>query len=89
MHGLIAGLDPAGPWFEHNDYSNGLNPSRARLVDVIHTNGEEFIAMNLGTMKPLGHVDFYPNGGGRQPGCILDPLRKKRSLSAQDIGQSI
>lgn len=30
--------------------------------------------MNLGTMRVLGHADFYPNGGGRQPECILDPL---------------
>ena len=53
----------------------GLNPSSADLVDVIHTNGVAGVVLNLGTMKVLGHVDFYPNGGGRQPECLLDPFR--------------
>jgi hypothetical protein len=44
---------------------------------VAHTNGEPGIILNLGTMKPLGHMDFYPNGGGEQPGCILDPFVKE------------
>ena len=29
---------------------------------------------NLGTLKPLGHKDFYPNGGGLMPGCIFDTM---------------
>jgi len=70
-----AGLDPAGPLFENRDWMAGLNPSSADLVDVIHTNGVAGVVLNLGTMKILGHVDFYPNGGGRQPECLLDPLK--------------
>ena len=69
------GLDPAGPLFEGKDWNCGLNPNSASYVDVMHTNGETNIVMHLGTMKILGHADFYPNGGGRQPQCTLDPLR--------------
>jgi len=72
--GRITGMDPAGPLFENREWSVGLNPSCADLVDVMHTNGQASLVLNLGTMKQLGHVDFYPNGGGTQPECILDPL---------------
>lgn len=72
----ITGLDPAGPWFENEDRSIGLNPEAASYVDVIHTHGLAHMTavFNLGTLKPMGHADFYPNGGDRQPGCYLDPI---------------
>jgi pancreatic triacylglycerol lipase len=79
--GRITGMDPAGPWFEGKDHPDiGLDPSDATLVDVMHTNGEAGIILNLGTMKPLGHMDFYPNGGGTQPGCIFDPWTKPEDI---------
>lgn len=68
------GLDPAGPWFEHGDLSVGLNPSSADLVDVIHTDGGWFLWYHwygLGMLKAIGHIDFYPNGGTYQPGCLM------------------
>ena len=72
--GRIIGLDPAGPWFKGKDSPVvGLDPSDAVLVDVIHTNGESYVGDNCGTLKPFGHRDFYPNGGGTQPNCVLDP----------------
>ena len=63
-------MDPAGPLFENYDDSIGLNPSNGDLVDVIHTHGKGGPVMNYGTLKPMGHLDFYPNEGGMQPGCV-------------------
>ncbi|KAK2161141.1 hypothetical protein NP493_1601g00015 [Ridgeia piscesae] len=59
----ITGLDPAGPKYSGNEDA-GLVARSADFVDVIHT-GANF----LGIMSPVGHVDFYPNGGKHQPGC--------------------
>jgi len=47
-----------------------LSRADATFVDVIHTDGG-----NLGFARPIGHADFYPNGGSRhQPGCDLKSL---------------
>ncbi|XP_045707848.1 lipase member I [Phyllostomus hastatus] len=62
--GRITGLDPAGPKFSGKPSNGRLDYTDAKFVDVIHsdTNG-------LGIKEPLGHIDFYPNGGKKQPGC--------------------
>ncbi|OWR50707.1 hypothetical protein KGM_207581 [Danaus plexippus plexippus] len=65
----ITGLDPAGPLFEFQDPRARLDQSDAKFVDVIHSNGETLILGGLGAAQPLGHVDFYPNGGRVQHGC--------------------
>jgi len=41
-----------------------IDKSDANFVDIIHTNGN-----GLGLIKPLGHIDFYPNGGIAQLKC--------------------
>jgi len=66
--GRITGLDPAGPWFNGRDEMARLNPNTADLVDVMHTDGNS-LAVYYGMLTPIGHMDFYPNGGRDQPKC--------------------
>uniref|UniRef100_A0A8C5ITC9 Lipase domain-containing protein n=1 Tax=Junco hyemalis TaxID=40217 RepID=A0A8C5ITC9_JUNHY len=65
-HGLkgAQGLDPAGPSFTGEPPDHRLDPTDAQFVDVIHSDIDA-----LGFRKPLGTIDFYPNGGMYQPGC--------------------
>ncbi|RWS05831.1 Pancreatic lipase-related protein 1-like protein, partial [Leptotrombidium deliense] len=65
----ITGLDPASPLFEGYSEKVRLDPSDAEFVDVIHTNGDSFIRGGLGSVMPMGHLDFCPNGGREQVGC--------------------
>ncbi|XP_070537998.1 pancreatic triacylglycerol lipase-like [Ptychodera flava] len=67
----ISGLDPAGPDFSGKGASDRLDPTDAQFVDVLHTDGEPLWQGGFGYYEPCGHVDFYPNGGTRQPGCGL------------------
>ncbi|XP_036059337.1 lipase member I [Onychomys torridus] len=62
--GRITGLDPAGPRFSGKPSDSRLDYTDAKFVDVIHTDSN-----GLGILEPLGHIDFYPNGGRKQPGC--------------------
>ncbi|KAJ4428052.1 hypothetical protein ANN_24066 [Periplaneta americana] len=58
-------LDPAKPIFEIKGLEDRLDPSDAEFVQVIHTAGGF-----LSFLEPLGHADFYPNGGKNpQPSC--------------------
>ncbi|XP_050534680.1 pancreatic triacylglycerol lipase-like isoform X1 [Daktulosphaira vitifoliae] len=70
--GRITGLDPAEPHFSQTDPMIRLDPSDALYVDIIHTDSQPFIKggeLGLGMSQPIGHLDFYPNGGENQPGC--------------------
>ncbi|GAB1300378.1 Lipase, member I [Apodemus speciosus] len=57
-------LDPAGPRFSGKPSNSRLDYTDAKFVDVIHSDSK-----GLGILEPSGHIDFYPNGGRKQPGC--------------------
>ncbi|XP_075071208.1 pancreatic lipase-related protein 2-like isoform X2 [Mixophyes fleayi] len=69
----ITGLSPAGPYFEDTPPEVRLNHADAVFVDAIHSDGTSIIANlgfgGFGMMEPVGHLDFYPNGGKHMPGC--------------------
>lgn len=41
-----------------------LNSHDAHFVNNLHTDYQF-----LGIGRAIGHADFFPNGGGEQPGC--------------------
>ena len=78
--GRITGLDPANLYFEQVP-AKMLSKEDAKLVDVIHTNGGDFMTGDYGTAQAIGTVDFYPNGGEYMPGCEHDSLSQKNMIT--------
>ena len=70
--GRISGLDAAGLYFTYMPTFVRLDTSDAMFVDNYHTDGSHILFSGYGTPQPMGHLDFYPNGGRTQPGC--DPV---------------
>ena len=68
---MSTALDPAKPLFDHDMTfeDERVSISDANLVDVIHTNAGRINDGACGLPEPLGHADFYPNGGVYQTGC--------------------
>jgi hypothetical protein len=56
--GRVTGIDPAGPFMKLLKPQDRLSRSKGTFVDNVHTQSELF-----GTAVPLGHLDFYANGG--------------------------
>ncbi|GFS13714.1 pancreatic triacylglycerol lipase [Elysia marginata] len=69
--GRISGLDPAQPGYHNFSEEVRLDKSDARFVDVIHTDAIPFGTIGgYGIIEPIGDIDFYPNAGRHQPGCM-------------------
>ncbi|XP_071444098.1 pancreatic lipase-related protein 2-like [Hetaerina americana] len=85
----ITGLDPAGPLFNKLPKFVRLDSSDATFVDVIHSDAEDF---GYGIQDVSGHLDFFPNGGYRQPGAEVPgiPLSiiPEEIVEATDLGSS-
>jgi len=84
--GRITGMDPAGPYFTGTPDFIRIDPTDAIFVDNIHTDSDPIYFLGYGTDQPMGHVDFYPNGGHDQPGC--DPVSIGIDV-IQDIDEGI
>ncbi|XP_067138167.1 pancreatic triacylglycerol lipase-like [Centruroides vittatus] len=67
--GRVTSLDPAAPGYLKNPPEHRIDIGDALFVDIIHTNAEERFK-GYGYPYPVAHVDFYPNGGVNQPGCL-------------------
>ncbi|XP_069837854.1 pancreatic lipase-related protein 2-like [Dendropsophus ebraccatus] len=66
----ITGLDPAEPYFQGTPPEVRLDPSDALLVDAIHTDTlPTILKLGYGISQTVGHLDFFPNGGKKMPGC--------------------
>lgn len=67
--GRITGLDPAEPFFSDVDPLVRLDRTDAAFVDIVHSHAKSFAHGGMGLAQPIGHLDFYPNGGFDNPGC--------------------
>lgn len=69
-------MNPAGPLFDVGNPATRLDFTDAEYVEVIHTETGTF-----GIAAPIGHANFYANGGANQPGCV----RKSDSSKFNEI----
>jgi len=69
----ITASDPALPLFGSVSDEGRIDSTDAIFVDVIHTAGGFLWDGGLAFIEPRGDVDFYPNGGTKQPGCTGIP----------------
>jgi pancreatic triacylglycerol lipase len=73
-------LDPAGPLFSVRNAAGRLDASDANYVECIHTNGPTLVLVGAGIGAPIGHADFFPNGGTSQPGCLTNTCSHGRAV---------
>lgn len=78
----IVGCDPAGPLFSVNDPFSRIAPGDANHVECIHTDSRNFgigaaicdgetFSSAYDSKKNISFlVDWFPNGGSNQPGCL-------------------
>ncbi|KAF8786161.1 phospholipase A1 member A-like [Argiope bruennichi] len=64
--GRITALDAAGFLYYPVQLFPALTNKDANFVDVIHTSN---LTSGYGISVPIGDIDFYPNGGTKQPQC--------------------
>ncbi|KAF0769751.1 lipase member H-like [Aphis craccivora] len=76
-------LDPAQPNFKDSQKNERVDVDSGQFVMVLHTS-----TMFLGLREPVGHVDFYFNGGQMQPSCNSDTVKNCYLPSYADFDYS-
>ncbi|KAI3385571.1 hypothetical protein SNEBB_008549 [Seison nebaliae] len=83
----ITGLDPAGPAYKNRPVNSRLDKTDAQFVDIMHT------SVMYGIFTPIGHQDFYVNGGQNQHGCGMFKRRSTSDMTSfstfDDITQTV
>jgi hypothetical protein len=77
---VVAGLDPAYPGFSMDNTDARLDVTDAEFVDIIHTNSALLFSGGLSFPTPIGHADFWPNGGSDQPVKLFELIAKTKLL---------
>lgn len=67
-------MDPAGVLWHYS--RDRLSDSDGVYVEAIHTDAG---VPGSGIGLPIGHVDFFPNGGVWQPGCLTNRCNHDRA----------
>ncbi|KAB0800003.1 hypothetical protein PPYR_07883 [Photinus pyralis] len=78
--GRITGLDPTGSVFFGAPIQDRLDPTDAKFVQIIHTNG----GMS-GYLTQCGHVDFFVNCGTLQLNCMMLDFMKILETILNDL----
>lgn len=63
-----------------NNPSGRLDAGDANYVEATHTNGPTLLIAGAGIGAPIGHADFFANGGRSQPGCFLNSCSHSRAV---------
>lgn len=72
---FFPGLDPHKFTYMHVEPDGRLDETDAEFVQIIHTSGRA-----ISIESPMGHADFYPNGGSSpQPLCA--PINQKCKIT--------
>lgn len=79
------GLDPADGTWDLDNTDTRLDISDAEFVDIMHTNAGNASGGGIAFGEPIGHVDFYVNGGQIQPGCNKPDVSKSMFCPLCDI----
>lgn len=70
-----------GPLFSVRDPSGRIDAGDANYVEIIHTNGPTLWIAGAGIGAPIGHADYWPNGGTSQPGCLTNTCSHGRAVN--------